>query len=470
MAVGRDPLFEEALRDDLPDARQERNAPTAGEVGPEQAPELQVSSLADIEPEVVEWLWPGRIPFGKLTVLAGDPGVGKSYVSLAIATAVTLGVPLPGDEATTGKGDVLLATYEDGIADTVRPRADALGADVNRLSVIDGVSKGGRVRPFSSAHMDLFTTHLTKVSRPKLLIIDPLAAFMGGDTDTYKDNEVRAALEDLRRLAADWDIAVLCVMHLRKSAADNALARLSGSGAYGQLVRSALLAGRNPDDEGRCALAHIKHNLTAKQPTLGYRIDDGGFYWLGEEESLDGERLAGHDDERAPREEAAAFLKDILAEGPKPAREVFSEAEDAGVAKRTLERAKTQIGAKSKKNQDGNWRWELPQDCQGRHIVEVATLDEPYPAHPAAESQVSEGCQPPQQGKDANPPGILEKQAGELPPCSHPNTLAWRRNKGPWRCGICNPPAVPEGAEWYEGSDDPAADEEATGEDSPSDG
>jgi len=456
MAVGRDPLFEEALRDDLPDARQQRNAPTAGEVGPEQAPELQVSSLADIEPEVVEWLWPGRVPYGKLTVLAGDPGVGKSYVSLAIATAVTLGTPLPGDEAPTGKGDVLLATYEDGVADTVRPRADALGADVSCLSVIDGVSKGGRVRPFSSAHMELFTTHLTKVPRPKLLIIDPLAAFMGGDTDTYKDNEVRAALEDLRRLAADWEIAVLCVMHLRKSTADNALARLSGSGAYGQLVRSALLAGRNPDDEGRCALAHIKHNLTAKQPTLGYRIDDGGFYWLGEEEFLDGERLAGHDDERAPREEAAAFLKDILAEGPKPAREVFSEAEDAGVAKRTLVRAKTQIGVKSKKSQDGFWRWEIPQGCHFPYTAPLASLDKPDPAHSAAESQVSEECHPPQQGKDATPPGILEKQVEELLSCSHTNTSAWRRNKGPWRCGICTPPAVPEGAEWYEGSDDPA--------------
>lgn len=339
---------------------------TAGHNGqvPAPAAPLLTRRLADVPAEEVAWLWDGRIPYGKLTVLAGDPGVGKSYLTMALATAVTLGVALPEDSrAPDGPGDVLMASYEDDPGDTLRPRANRLGAASDRLVIIDGAAgEDGKPRPFCADDVESLAVTLDELERPRLLVIDPVAAWVGGGLDTYRDNEVRAALEGLRRLAAERRVAVLCVMHLRKSAASSALARLSGSGAYGQLVRSALLAGRDPDDETRCALAHVKHNLAAKQPTIGYRIDDLGLTWTGIVEDLDGERLAGHDqdDERSRLDEAKAFL---LEELPLPSDEVISRAGKVGIAEKTLRRAKKALRVASVKSAEA-WRWVLPEDDQ----------------------------------------------------------------------------------------------------------
>lgn len=342
---------------------------TDGGNGHRAAPALVTRRLADVPPEEVRWLWAGRIPYGKLTVMAGDPGVGKSYVTMALSTAVTRGVALPDDDRDPdGPGDVLVASFEDDPADTLRPRADLLGADLDRLVVIDGAAgDDGKTRPFCAADVEALAATLDALDRPRLLIIDPVAAWVGGGVDTYRDNEVRASLEGLRQLAAERGIAVLCVMHLRKSAAANALARLSGSGAYGQLVRSALLAGRDPDDENRCALAHVKHNLAGKQATLGYTIDERGLSWTGMVADLDGERLAGHDpdDERSRLDEAKAWL---LEELPLASGDAVERAEAAGIAEKTLRRAKKALGVASVKTAAG-WRWTLPrtQDGQGAH-------------------------------------------------------------------------------------------------------
>jgi hypothetical protein len=151
-------------------------------------------------------------------------------------------------------------------------------------------------------------------------------------------------------LAGRYRLAVLLVMHLRKSAAHNALARFSGSGAYGQIVRSALLVGKHPDDETMNALAHIKHNLAAKQPTLGYRIDDTGLHWTGLLD-LDGEQLAGHDtgEGHTERVEANDWLRELLdAEGEVEAEDVKRLAKRAGISSETtLQRARRDIKAHS---------------------------------------------------------------------------------------------------------------------------
>ncbi len=310
-----------------------RPAPVA--TGP--ADGLVVRRLADVTAQDVDFLWSGRIPYGKITVIAGDPGVGKSYITMAITAAVTLGARLPDDDRDRPAADVLIASYEDDAEDTLRPRADLLGVDPSRVTIIEGANgDDGGVRPFCAADVDLLGVELDRLNNPRLLIVDPVAAWVGGGVDTYRDNEVRAALEGMRRLAAERGIAVILVMHLRKSAAANALARLSGSGAYGQLVRSALLAGRDPDDDSRCALAHIKHNLSAKQPTLGYRIDDLGLTWTGVVDDLDGERLAGHDpdDQRSALGEAEEFLASMLDAGPRSAGDVLTDAKRAGIAER----------------------------------------------------------------------------------------------------------------------------------------
>lgn len=334
--------------DGVPTATDEARSTAAPSTDDRPTRAMVAPELSTIDPTDVRWLWGGRIPLGKLTVLAGDPGVGKSYVTLAITAAVTRGVPLPGDKGQPEPGRVLIASYEDDAADTLRPRADLLGVDLDLCHVLQGVqdTADGRVRPFGPLDVWVLSEYVGEHPDLRLLVIDPVAAWIGADVDTYRDNEVRASLEGLRRLAAERDLAVLVVMHMRKSGASNALARLSGSGAYGQLVRSALLAGRDPDDDGRCALAHIKHNLAPKQPTIGYRIDDRGLTWTGEVADLDGERLAGHDpdDRGSQHSEAEEFLLDILADGAVSARDVKAAADRDGIAERTLKRAKKTLG------------------------------------------------------------------------------------------------------------------------------
>lgn len=344
-----------------PDPRPTEEAePTQGE------PALVVRALSTVQPEPIHPLFGGRLLLGKLAALAGDGGVGKSYLMHAVAACLTTSVALPGDEQPAGPWDVLFASYEDEAADTIRPRLAALGADLDRVHVIQDVDDHGRRRPFTATDVASLDTAVRQRPQVGLVVIDPVAAWVGA-IDEHRQNEVRACLKGLRLLAAEHGVAVVIVMHLRKATADKALHRLNGSGAYGQLVRSALVAAEDPDrDDGACAVAHVKHNLTAKAPTLGYHIDEQGrFHWLEERSDLDGERLAGHDDgdERTARGEAEAFLRDTLAHGPRPARQVLTEASHAGIPERTLKRAKKRLGVRSgKAGMDSGWSWSLPDD------------------------------------------------------------------------------------------------------------
>lgn len=368
------------------DVIDEFEAHTNGEAKRLAPAALHRRRLADVPPEEVTWLWDGRIPDGKLTVLGGDPGIGKSYVTMALATAVTLGVALPDSTLPDRPGDVLIASYEDDAADTLRPRADLMGADVSRIHVVDGATdeETGKTRPFGPDDVPQLAATLAELNDPRLLIIDPVGSWIGAGVDTYRDNEVRAALEELRLLARDTNLAVLLIMHLRKSNASHALNRLSGSGAFGQLVRSALFAGLNPEDQTRAAIAHIKHNLTHKRPTIGYQVTDQGLNWLGVVEDLDGEDLAGHtkDDDLTGKSEAEAFLLDILADGPAMAARVQEEAKHAGIARNTLYRAKKSLKVISVKHQT-HWSWTMTvptnmpnpaQDTQDTRTSTVGTL------------------------------------------------------------------------------------------------
>ena len=325
---------------------------------------LAVRAAADIVPTEVRWLWDQRLAYGKLNVLGGPPGVGKSYLTCALAAATSQGDRMPGDLRMAGEPQrVLMLSYEDDPEDTLRPRLDQLGADLARVELIDGVDVDGTRTSFGPADVDVLADYLASRRDVGLIVIDPVSAFVGSGVDEYRSNEVRAALEALRVLAQTHGFAVVLLMHTRKSTADTALNRLSGSQAYGALVRSVLMAGPIADHEpGWHALAHVKHNLAAKQPTLAYSISDDGLAWHGEID-LDAEEVAGNADggELNAGEEAAAFLRDVLADGPVYAKELLRDAADAGIAERTLKRAKARLGVSSQKVGD-RWTWRLAAD------------------------------------------------------------------------------------------------------------
>jgi len=337
---------------------------------------IKLRRMADIQAESVNWLWPPYIPKGKLTLLEGDPGVGKSWVSLAVATAVSLGNGLLGQEEGE-PANVVIASAEDGLGDTIRPRLDAMGADNRRIFAIDGALV---------LDLDGFTlleTYLEK-KQPTLLIIDPLVAYLGSNIDIHRANETRAVMSQLARLAEKFDAAILAVRHLTKGGMSKAIYRGLGSIDFTASCRSVLLAGCDSEKPNNQAIVHIKSNLAPTGPSIGYELKEDHFYWTGESTLTAAQILAADNDEaNSALNEALFFLKDELADGALPAKDVYRNADNIGISKRTLDRAKAQLGVTSRKQGEkgrrggGVWVWELSDDldCQDCRTKEFGNLN-----------------------------------------------------------------------------------------------
>jgi len=230
--------------------------------------------LSDVAPEPIEWRWKGRLAKRKLTLLDGDPGMGKTTLMLKVSADVTQGNPLPGEEGQRAPEGVVLVTLEDGLADTIVPRLARMGADLSRIVSIGFIppeSKDGYERPFSlPGDIPLLEAAITRV-KAGLVVIDPIMAIVG-NKDVYRDNEVRMALAPLRAIAEKTGVSLCMTRHLTKGGGENALYRGGGSIAFIGLARIGLLVTRDPVDESRCMLASSKNNLGAPAPTLAYRV------------------------------------------------------------------------------------------------------------------------------------------------------------------------------------------------------
>jgi uncharacterized protein YijF (DUF1287 family) len=311
---------------------------------------LIATPLSDVPPEAVSWLWPGRIPFGKLTMLDGDPGLGKSLLTLDLAARVSTGRPMPGEMGKHDPAAVIIMTAEDGLADTVRPRLDALGADAARVHAIavdtgDADSTQGVTFP-----MDLAALHDKAMElQARLVVIDPFMAYIGGDVNTRIDHDVRRLLAPMARLAEGTGAAVIVVRHLNKSSMGNALYRGGGSIAFIGAARAGLLVARDPDDEGRRILATTKMNLAPEPPSLAFTIngEQGAprVSWLGESAHRANDLVTLVED-RQEAGDLKAFLRELVEVTPRTYPEVKVECRKAGfeVADRTLRRARQAAG------------------------------------------------------------------------------------------------------------------------------
>ena len=326
-----------------------------------------VVRLADVEPERVTWLWPGRIPLGRLTILDGDPGLGKSVLTLDIAARVTRGDVMPdGARGLKLPRGVVLLGCEDGLADTVRPRLDAAKADVGRIVALQAVRDGeGRARLPTVGDATAIAEAARAVDAA-ILIVDPLSAFLGRGVDGHRDTDVRQALASLAELAERTGLAAFSVRHLTKAGGSNPLYRGGGSIAISAAARSGLLLARDPDDDDLRVLATTKCNLAPPQPSLTLRLDATNealrVEWLGTSKRSAGDLLVSDRDESTTRDEAVEFLREELNSGPKSVLSLRAAAQAAGVSWRTLERAKASLGVKSVKLgfDDGRWVWRLP--------------------------------------------------------------------------------------------------------------
>lgn len=332
-------------------------------------PHVVSARLADVTPVDVRWLWPDRIPYGKLTLLVGDPSVGKSFLSLDIATRLSTGVGWPDRrcEPITPRNTVIV-TAEDDLADTVRPRLDAAGADVDRITAVVGTkrtSEGGCNWLCLDYDIAALSEHV-EATGAGLLILDPITAYFSSKSDSHSNTDVRGILGPLSDLAAKHGCAVLAITHLNKSKAGRALYRAMGSLAFIAAARASWLVARDPDLETRRLMLPIKNNLVPDPSGLAFEIVDGRLEWSPDRVDVNPDTVLADDGEQTSRNRATEWLLDLLAPGPMPVSQIQAAAKVASIGWRTLERAKNELGVVSARTGgcagQGGWSWRLPME------------------------------------------------------------------------------------------------------------
>jgi RecA-family ATPase len=375
--VSKTPTPDEAER-----AARQAVANRAGPPGP------QVVILSDVEPERVTWLWEGYLPRGKVVILDGDPGVGKSTVSLDIAARITTGSPMP-DGSAPVKGAVLILSAEDGIADTIRPRLDAAGADPAQVITITGIisynDDGERYSRTVEIPGDLLAIEQVIGEHAVVLaVVDVLMAYLSAQVNSHRDQDVRRALHVLSGVAERTGCCIVILRHLNKASGGSPMYRGGGSIGIVGAARAGFMIGTDPDDgTGRTrVLAPVKCNLAEEPPALAYHLVNDELrgcarvQWDG----ISGHKAAsllaepGEPDERSERDEAAGWLVAYLTElgGEAEAKDVKRAARAAGFADRTVDRARKRAGVTTGRNGFGKgavyvWRIDLSCTPHARH-------------------------------------------------------------------------------------------------------
>jgi hypothetical protein len=360
-------------REDAPDRRPRASAASVSPM-PDDGPRVILRRGNEVAPVAVDWLWPGWLAAGKLHLVGGAPGTGKTTLAAGLAATVTRGGRWP-DGTRTRVGSVVIWSGEDDNADTLNPRLRAAGADMDRVHVIDRVIDRGETYPFDPARdMDVLRDALEAIPDVRLIVVDPVVSAVSGDS--HKNAEVRRGLQPLVDLAARIGGALLGITHFSKGTTGrDPLERITGSLAFGALARIVLVAAKQDADGDRPARRVLLRAKSNNGP------DGGGFaYDLRQEplpdfpgieasravwgEAIDGtarEVLADTEaDHDAAGRDAAGFLRELLLSGERSAKEVFAEAGAAGYSRDAMHRAKRKIGAVAvKRSMLGGWVWRL---------------------------------------------------------------------------------------------------------------
>ena len=314
--------------------------------------ELQMIKMSEIQSQEVAWLWFPFIPYGKLTIVQGDPGDGKTTLVLNIAAKLSKGEGLDSKMKLTEPLNVIYQSAEDGLADTVKPRLETAGANCENISVIDESIK-------SLSMIDERLEEAVIRTKAKLLILDPIQAYLGGGMDMNRANEARDMTKKLATLAEKYQCAIVLVGHMNKAAGNKAAYRGMGSIDFFAVARSVLLVGRVEGEANIRAVVQIKNNLAAFGHPKAFELSEDGFHWLGDYEIIADEVLGGIAPKANKLEQAKRLLRELAeTKNAMQSNEIFNFAEERSISRRTLENAKKEMGIRAKRI-NNSWYWEL---------------------------------------------------------------------------------------------------------------
>ena len=326
-------------------------------------PNLKLINMEQVEVEKIDWLLYPFIPFGKVTIVQGDPGEGKTTMILQIIAKLTKGetvLPSGSEEPALEEIDmalepvnVIYQTAEDGLGDTIKPRLLAAGADCSRVMVIDDNDR-------ALTMMDVRLEEAIIQTKARLVVLDPIQGFLGAEVDMHRANEIRPLMKRVAVLAEKYHCAIILIGHMNKNSNGKSSYRGLGSIDFQAAARSVLIVGRIKDEPEIRVVCHVKSSLAPEGKSIAFRLDkDTGFEWIGEYDISADDLLSG-DSRGQKSRKAKEFLLEILADGGMAQKKIEEEAEKQGIKKKTLRNAKLELEIDSVKR--GNqWFWMLPE-------------------------------------------------------------------------------------------------------------
>lgn len=314
-------------------------------------PELRLIRMSEVETQEVHWLWYPYIPQGKLTIIQGNPGEGKTTLALWIAAMCSCGQALPGMEQTTPI-NILYQTAEDGLGDTIKPRLMIASADLNRIICIDETE-------YSLSLLDERIERAVKSTNAKLMILDPLQGYLGRGIDMNRANEIRDVLKQLTFVADQTGCAIVLIGHLNKTVGANSAYRGLGSMDFRAAARSVLLVGRMKREPHIRVIVHDKSSLAPEGKSVAFSIKDGSLRWVDGYEKITAEDLLNGGPANTKVEQTERLVRERLEKGPAPVKEIQSIIRQAGISPRTLDIAKKNMHDVISRKEGGHWKWML---------------------------------------------------------------------------------------------------------------
>lgn len=310
--------------------------------------DLKLINMRDVEVESVSWLWYPFIPYGKVTIIQGDPGEGKTTLVLQIIARLTKGRSII-DKKELSPINVIYQTAEDGLADTIKPRLLSANADCSKVLVIDD-----RDTPLTMR--DVRLEQAVVETNAKLVVLDPIQGFLGADVDMHRANEIRPIMKHISELAEKYKCAIVLIGHMNKCSVGKSAYRGLGSIDFQAAARSVLIVGRIKDEPEVRVVCQTKSSLAPEAKAVAFRLsEETGFEWIGELDITADDLLSGT--VKGTKKQAAMdFLENLLADGQMSQKEIIELARQKGISDKTLRNAKDELKIKSKRV-NNQWYW-----------------------------------------------------------------------------------------------------------------